>query len=173
MSARVNYLSSSSTNNAETIPPAKQIKSGVASVLASFPSPSRARGPGEAVTPRDRWENHDAAVEQRAPTPNRVKNSPILSQLQSRSDMLHQQDGKKVGFVYAAQRELEKKHHDAKSKVHRMSGLGGGVSMWPAMDDMRLSRREVNWLVVSCGLLVIATMSVFLVCHGQFIIKIV
>lgn len=150
MSKRVreNYLPSPPrSTKAETIPPVKQVKSGVASV-------------------RDQWENHDAAVEPRAP---RVKNSPILSQLQSRSGIQHQQDGKKVGFVYAAQRELERKHHDAKSKVHGMSGLGGGVSLWPAMDDMRLSRREVNWLVISSGVLVIATMSVFLACHGQFI----
>lgn len=70
------------------------------------------------------------------------------------------------GYVYAAQRELMKKHHEAKSRVHSVSGVGGGVSMWPAMDDMRLTRREANWLVVSCGVLIIGTMSVFLACHG-------
>lgn len=116
---------------------------------------------------RDKWEHHDEARRdsvRRAPSSSRVKNSPVLSQLHSRSEKL---DGKKSGFVHAAQQELEKKHHDAKSKVHGVSGLGGGVSMWPAMDDMRLSRREVNWLVIACGVLVIATMSVFLACHGQ------
>ena len=93
----------------------------------------------------------------------RVRGSPTLAHLQSRSE-----DGRPGGFVQAAQRELEKKHHRAKSRVHAgVSGIGGGVSLWPAMDDMRLSGSEVNWLVIVCGVLIVGTMSVFLVCHGE------
>ena len=94
---------------------------------------------------------------------NAVRSSPTLAQLQSKSE-----DGKLGGFVHAAQRELEKKHHHAKSRVHAgVSGIGGGVSLWPAMDDMRLSGSEVNWVVVVCGVLIVGTMSVFLACHGE------
>lgn len=111
---------------------------------------------------RDHWEKHEAGVRGEAEQPgqSRPKNSPTLAQLQSRSE-------RRSGYVHAAQRELQKKHHDAKSKVHGMSGIGGGVSLWPAMDDMRLSTREVNWLVVVCVLLIVATMTVFLACHGE------
>ena len=94
------------------------------------------------------------------------RGSPTLVQLQSRS----KESRGSGGLVYTAQRELEKKHHHAKSRVHAgVSGIGGGVSLWPAMDDMRLSSSEVNWLVVVCGVLVIGTMSVFLACHGKYI----
>ena len=81
-------------------------------------------------------------------------------------DMRDNYPGRQSGYIYAAQRELMKKHHEAKSRVHSVSGVGGGVSLWPAMDDMRLTRREANWLVISCGLLILGTMSVFLACHG-------
>ncbi len=77
--------------------------------------------------------------------------------------------GRQSGYIYAAQRELMKKHHEAKSRVGAVSGVGGGVSMWPAMDDMRLTRKEANWLVIGCGVLILGTMSVFLACHGGWI----
>ena len=112
---------------------------------------------GMASVLKDRWEERQYREQ-------RVKNSPTLAQLQSRSE---RQSERKAGFVYAAQKELQKKHHDAKSKVHGVSGIGGGVSLWPAMDDMRLSRGEVNLLMVVCGVLIVATMSVFLACHGE------
>ena len=136
-----NQSPSSATSNA-FLPEAK---SGMASVL------------------KDRWEQPGG--EERQYRGQRVKNSPTLAQLQSRSE---RQSERKTGFVYAAQKELQKKHHDAKSKVHGVSGIGGGVSLWPAMDDMRLSRGEVNLLMVVCGVLIVATMSVFLACHGEY-----
>ena len=129
------------------------------SIVNSESAPFPGDGNGFSST-RHHWERERMPGDQRA---NSVRGSPTLAQLQSRSE-----DGKPGGFVHAAQRELEKKHHRAKSRVHAgVSGIGGGVSLWPAMDDMRLSGSEVNWLVVVCGVLIVGTMSVFLACHGE------
>ena len=115
---------------------------------------------------KEHWEQQRAGEERGGSSrESRVKNSPTLAQLQSRSE---RQSERKTGFVYSAQKELQRKHHDAKSKVHGVSGLGGGVSLWPAMDDMRLTSGEVNWLLFVCGLLVVGTMSTFLACHGEY-----
>ena len=143
--SKENVPPSSSAINAET-------------VLAS-PLEPRSR----IASVRDQWEQQN--FDKRGLQVPRGKNSPTLTQLQSKSDNEH---NRKSGYVYAAQRELLKKHHEAKSRVHGMSGIGGGVSLWPAMDDMRLSRREVNWLVVVCGILVVGTVSIFLACHGEY-----
>ena len=87
-----------------------------------------------------------------------------LAHLQSNMD---QAGGRQSGNVYAIQRKLMAEHHKAKSKVHSSAGVGGGVSMWPSMDDMRLTRREANLLVLFCGVLILGTMSIFLICHGK------
>ena len=113
----------------------------------------------EPTSSRDQWENLH-----RYPTLkiNRL-NSPTLAHLRSKMDK-----GRQSGYVNAAQKELMKKHHEAKSRVHSVSGVGGGVSMWPSMDDMRLARGEANRLVIFCGVLILGTMSVFLACHGEW-----
>ena len=71
------------------------------------------------------------------------------------------------GTVYAAQRELVRKHYEAKSKIDRISGIGGGVSIWPAMDDMRLSQADAIKMAFICAALVVATMVTFYCFHGQ------
>ena len=71
------------------------------------------------------------------------------------------------GTVYAAQRELIKRHYEAKSKIDGISGIGGGVSLWPAMDDMRLSGSDTVRLAVLCVVLVVATLTVFYSFHGS------
>ena len=71
------------------------------------------------------------------------------------------------GTVYAAQRELVRKHYEAKSKIDRIGGIGGGVSIWPAMDDMRLSKTDAVKMALICMALVAATMATFYCFHGQ------
>lgn len=71
------------------------------------------------------------------------------------------------GTVYAAQRELIKRHYEAKSKIDGISGIGGGISLWPAMDDMRLSGSDTVRLAVLCVVLVVATLTVFYSFHGS------
>ena len=69
--------------------------------------------------------------------------------------------------MYAAQRELVKRHYEAKSKIDGISGIGGGISLWPAMDDMRLSGSDTVRLAVLCVVLAVATLTVFYSFHGS------
>ena len=101
---------------------------------------------------------------------NRARDSPTLAQLKTQSDSHPEICTKNTHLgtaVFAAQRELSRKHHEAKSKVEGLSGLGGGVSLWPAMDDMRLSEEDTRLLVILCGMLVVATVAIFFSCHGR------
>ena len=69
--------------------------------------------------------------------------------------------------VKATQLELMKKHQEAKSKVNSVAGTGGGISMWPAMDDMRLSLKEVIELIVRSLILIVLSVTVFVYLHGK------
>lgn len=71
-------------------------------------------------------------------------------------------------MVQEAQRVLIQKHNEAKSKLEGVSGIGGGVSIWPAMDDMRLSREDALQLVKLCLCLVMVTAAIFYCCHGKY-----
>lgn len=64
--------------------------------------------------------------------------------------------------VQNLRQRLERLHHEAKSK----DGVGGGVSLWPAMDDMRLSREDVWRLAAVCVSLLAVTMVMFNFYHG-------
>ena len=73
--------------------------------------------------------------------------------------------GKKVQEL---REELDRRHQQAKSNVKGgAGGAGGGVSLWPAMDDMRLSREEVWRLVGLCVVLVACTWAIFHMYHGE------
>ncbi len=69
--------------------------------------------------------------------------------------------------VQATQKLLAQKHYEAKSNLEGVSGVGGGVSIWPAMDDMRLSRQDAFLLAKVCLGLVIATIAIFWWFHGK------
>ena len=64
--------------------------------------------------------------------------------------------------VQTLRQRLNRLHHEAKSK----DGVGGGVSLWPAMDDMRLSKEDVWRLVAVCVSLVVVTVTMFNFYHG-------
>ncbi len=74
--------------------------------------------------------------------------------------------GKKVQEL---REELDRRHHQAKSNHLKdgVAGAGGGVSLWPAMDDMRLSREEMWKLAGLCVALVIGTWAIFHFYHGE------
>lgn len=82
----------------------------------------------------------------------------------SRRGIQRQKEG--GGKVQELREELDKLHHEAKSKVKEGMGVGGGVSLWPAMDDMRLSREDVWKLSLLSVVLVICTFAVFNFYHG-------
>ena len=115
---------------------------------------------------RETWENNIFPATCATRTTIAVEDSPTLTQLREHS--AHERPTNKVsGYIHAAQQELEKMHHKAKSNVAGISGVGGGVSIWPAMDDMRLSRNDLKWLVVVCVVLVTMTFATFFICHGK------
>ncbi|XP_066296613.1 uncharacterized protein [Branchiostoma lanceolatum] len=68
------------------------------------------------------------------------------------------------------QRLLEKKHHAAKSNAASLC-VGGGVSLWPQMDNMRLTRRETVALTTWCVGLVLVVQALFSYLHGHVIRK--
>ena len=70
--------------------------------------------------------------------------------------------------VQELQKELDKLHHEAKSRVKEGVCVGGGVALWPAMQDMRLSRDEVWKLAVLSVGLMLSTFAVFHVYHGRY-----
>ena len=113
---------------------------------------------------REHWEHKGENDLEQSLTVTRCRDSPTLNQLKSCPGESEPRQGT---IVSAVQRELAEKHHAAKSKVDGVGGLGGGVSLWPAMDDMRLSGEDTKWLVCVCAVLVAATIAVFFSCHGK------
>ena len=71
--------------------------------------------------------------------------------------------------VQGLREELGRRHQQAKSKVKDglAGAAGGGISLWPAMDDMRLSKEEIWQLAVLCALLVVSTCATFHFYHGE------
>ena len=69
--------------------------------------------------------------------------------------------------ITAKQRELVRKHQEAKSNLEKCPGIGGGVTMWPAMDDMRLSKRETLRLLMLSAFIIVGCTVVFFYLHGM------
>ncbi|XP_038661519.1 uncharacterized protein LOC119970645 isoform X1 [Scyliorhinus canicula] len=67
------------------------------------------------------------------------------------------------------QRLLQEKHLKAKSLVDKIP-VGGGVSLWPEMDDMRLTKREVLVLIISSLVLIFAVVTLFEYLHGPLLL---
>lgn len=112
---------------------------------------------------KEQWDGQGTAdLLQRA-----SRESPTLAQLRKRTEDSCEEGRPPSGVVYATQRVLERKHHEAKSRLEGVSGVGGGVSMWPAMDDMRLSRSDALQLACLSLVLVGTTGLVFWMYHGQ------
>ena len=78
--------------------------------------------------------------------------SPTLAQLKNQQH-----------HVATRRRELMAKHLESKSKPL----VGGGVTMWPAMDDMRLSRNDVIFLGALCLALILCMCATVIAIHGN------
>ncbi|XP_051876124.1 uncharacterized protein LOC127572668 [Pristis pectinata] len=63
------------------------------------------------------------------------------------------------------QKLLQEKHLKAKSSVDKIP-IGGGISLWPEMDNMRLTRGEVIGLAITSFLLSAAVFVMFEYLHG-------
>lgn len=60
------------------------------------------------------------------------------------------------------------KHQKAKNRIDTLN-VGGGVSIWPNMDDMRLTNGEVVGLLSASVVLCLMTVCLFNTVHGEWI----
>ena len=65
---------------------------------------------------------------------------------------------------------LVRKHETARQRVDNVN-VGGGVSLWPDMENMRLNNQEVLQLAVLCAGLAAGVTLTFAFLHGILIIK--
>ncbi|XP_060581681.1 uncharacterized protein LOC132738238 [Ruditapes philippinarum] len=63
---------------------------------------------------------------------------------------------------------LVRKHEETRRKVDSLN-VGGGVSMWPEMDSMRMSKEEIYKLSGFCLIMVIVVIAIFIGLHGSTI----
>jgi hypothetical protein len=61
---------------------------------------------------------------------------------------------------------LVRKHEETRRKVDSLN-VGGGVSMWPEMDSMRMSTEEIYKLSGFCLIMVIIVDAIFIGLHGK------
>ena len=81
--------------------------------------------------------------------------SPTLLKLYQRSCQLHRKPMERIGEgVRSKQNELIRKHHEAKSNIENVAGVGGGITLWPAMDSMRLTQGEGITLAISSAFII-------------------
>ncbi|XP_070212914.1 uncharacterized protein [Littorina saxatilis] len=64
------------------------------------------------------------------------------------------------------QKELMVKHEQIRQNSDKLN-VGGGVTLWPNMNQMRLSRKEIIVLIITCFLLMGLTGWLFLFLHGE------
>ena len=120
---------------------------------------------GKMAAMRERW---DEQVQNSIRSESSSKESPTLVQLKKTNETPVQREQQARGSVFSKQRALERLHHEAKSRVEGVSGVGGGVSIWPAMDDMRLSRSDAMQLSCLCLVLMAATGTLFMTYHSRW-----
>ncbi|XP_066567541.1 uncharacterized protein LOC136755075 [Amia ocellicauda] len=68
------------------------------------------------------------------------------------------------------QQVLQQKHQKAKASLDKLA-VGGGVSLWPEMDNMRLTKAEGCVLFISCVLMSFAVFIVFRYLHGPLLMS--
>lgn len=65
---------------------------------------------------------------------------------------------------------LVRKHEETRRKVDSLN-IGGGVSMWPEMDSMRMSTDEIYRLSGFCAILVLLVVAIFTFLHGKVVVN--
>ncbi|KAK6494750.1 hypothetical protein HHUSO_G1371 [Huso huso] len=68
------------------------------------------------------------------------------------------------------QRLLQEKHQKAKETLDKLA-VGGGVSLWPEMNNMRLTADEGLVLFVSCVLMTFTVFIIFKYLHGPLLLS--
>ena len=71
-----------------------------------------------------------------------------------------------LGRVNKDRHTLISKHLDTRHNMDRLS-VGGGVSQWPDMEDMRLSLTEILKLGAVCAMLFVLVILIFNKLHGE------
>ncbi|PIK52587.1 hypothetical protein BSL78_10529 [Apostichopus japonicus] len=69
------------------------------------------------------------------------------------------------GRTYQTQQILMRKHQKAKSNAEKC--VGGGISLWPGMDNMRLTPSDLWSLVANVVTLFVLTLGAFSFLHGK------
>lgn len=70
------------------------------------------------------------------------------------------------GRVVKDRQLLMKKHLEARQKADTLH-IGGGFTLWPNMDDMRLNKQEGIQLLLTCVLLFCFVIFAFYKIHGK------
>ena len=102
----------------------------------------------------------------------RQLHSPTLMRLRSGSAAESSDNGRRGratrldSNIEAKQRVLASKHLSAKSRAGQVAGAGGGITIWPGMDDMRLSQRETVQLTAAAFCLIVGSVCLFMYLHG-------
>ncbi|KAJ8304381.1 hypothetical protein KUTeg_017964 [Tegillarca granosa] len=76
------------------------------------------------------------------------------------------------GRVVKDRQLLMKKHLEARQKADTLH-IGGGFTLWPNMDDMRLNKQEGLQLLLTCILLFCFVIFAFYKIHGEVIRKLI
>lgn len=71
-----------------------------------------------------------------------------------------------LGRVLKDRELLASKHSSVRQKADKLN-VGGGVCLWPGMDDMRLSRREIVEILIVSVFLLAAVVIAFNKLHGM------
>ena len=152
----------------ENLPPGRDCEEPPNSISRRRPlSKSNAQPCSKIKAMRDRWEHCQLEGDTRGREVESHSNDNLNGDCSGSEGRSLASSSVTRGTVYAAQRELVRKHYEAKSKIDRISGIGGGISIWPAMDDMRLSQSDAVKMALICVALVAATMATFYCFHGQ------
>ncbi|KAG7481171.1 hypothetical protein MATL_G00063790 [Megalops atlanticus] len=124
---------------------------------------------------------------QRGLTPRRHAITPLISRTQANlmanSESNHKLSEKAVSpnlamlrmtpgpSLQERQRLLQEKHQRAKESLDRLA-VGGGVSLWPEMDSMRLTAMEGLFLGLTCVAVAIGVFLIFRYLHGSLLLNV-
>ncbi|KAK6188498.1 hypothetical protein SNE40_004661 [Patella caerulea] len=95
-------------------------------------------------------------LEKKVKAPKRDEISPVLYNLRNTP----------VKTLKEKQQILVEKHNDTKQRCDQIN-IGGGISLWPQMENMRLTEREIIRLLLSCICLVFTLFFIFHKFHGS------
>lgn len=141
----------SQTCNDENLPPRQHNDEGKASSRGLYIKRNWASSPGVYPHQISRETGREAS---------HVKETPVKSISPGLQKLIQS-----PGRTYQTQQLLMQKHHDAKSKAEERF-VGGGISIWPEMNNMRLTFSDLMTLVANSIILMVLTYGLFTYLHG-------